>query len=99
MINIRAMWRKVFGVLFFKDVGVFSVFEWDRGRDVGLRDGVDLDVGEFKSGVNGSFKLSDIDDSESEELILRMDMPRRQNSRETATMGTLGRGWIGRRMW
>ena len=41
VIHIGAMWRELFSILWFEDVGIFSIFERYGGRDVGRWNGVE----------------------------------------------------------
>ena len=71
MIHIGTVWRKSFSIRFFENVGVFGVLKRYGGRDIVLRDGINLDFGgRIKGSVNSGFDLSDINDSKDEELIL-----------------------------
>jgi hypothetical protein len=85
VIHIRTVWRKGFSVLFFENLGIFSIFERNRGRDIGLCDGINLRGGRTKCDIDGGFELGDINNREGEELVLGMDLPRGQNNRKATT--------------
>ena len=87
MIHIRAVWRKGFSVLLFENVGIFGIFEGNRGRDIRLGDSINLRIGRTKGDIDGGFELGDINNRKSEELVLGMDLPRGQNGGKTTIAG------------
>ena len=64
MIDVGSRWRQLFGLAFFKNIGVFSIFERDM-RFLGFR-GVDRGV---VGHSDGGFNFCDIDDSIHDDLI------------------------------